>query len=179
MTPCSSRNLRVFASMECCTRHGDRWICGCSNVASSRDIVLSSREGKEGSRENSNSHAVENYRGRVERITELVSNGRHLYEIKLLFMGHEAFLTFNVTREYVSIVYDVISITRYKGNLDSLDKCVWVVRRRRRLAKICEVKRSILHRYAKFGDSDCVNVFNFISFLTYKIEIRIKRWKRD
>lgn len=93
-------------------------------MASSRDIVLSSREGKEGSRENSNSHAVENYRGRVERITELVSNGRHLYEIKLLFMGHGAFLTFNVTREYVSIVYDVISITRYKGNLDSLDKCV-------------------------------------------------------
>lgn len=39
-------------------------------------------------------------------------------------MGHEAF--FNVAREWVSIivVYDVISITRYKGNLDSLDKCV-------------------------------------------------------
>lgn len=49
--------------------------------------------------------------------------------------------------------------------------------RRRRLVKICEVKWSVLRRYVKF-DSDCVDMFNFMLFLIYKIEIKIKRLEK-
>lgn len=133
MTPCSSRNLRVFVPMECCTRHGDRlnlWLFkrGLLPWHSS----LSIGEGKEGSRENSNSHAHENYRGRVERESQSSSRTAAICTRWSYYLWDTGtFLTFKRGTRIRLDNNCVISITRYEGNLDSLVKCAWVVRRRR------------------------------------------------